>query len=120
MFDFCLDSPGSTPVLDLNRVCDYLDMSVEEVMLFIPGAMEEIGLRLGLIGTAMLSGNLSDIALHSHTLKSVTASIGAPAVHVAFVALEQAARNNDPAECMQYIRVLKRETERLTSEISRL
>ena len=69
-----------------------LELTHDEVMIFLPKAMEEIGSRLNRVRKAVQSGDMEAATRHAHTVKSVAGSVGAVAVR------ETAARSGGPLQ----------------------
>lgn len=112
--------PEVAPVLDLVAASTHLGVSRAEVHHLVPHAMEEIGLKLGLADRAVRSNTLREVALQSHTLKSVAASIGAEATRQAALKLENAARREDLERCYERMAALRLQVERLEAAVARL
>jgi len=108
------------PVLELDEICELLDLTRDEVMMLAPRAMEEVDHRLDLIQKCIQSGVLDELVLHSHTLKSVTASIGARATREVAVKLEAAAKRDEMDECIVLVAELEKEVSRLAVEVAAL
>ena len=107
-------------VLDLVHASTLLGVSRAEIRHLVPNAMAEISLKLGLTDRAVRSTTLREVALQTHTLKSVAASIGAEATRVAAIKLENAARREEVELCHERMTTLRNEVSRLETAVSAL
>lgn len=101
------------PVLNLDLAASALGVSKAEVRHMLPNALEEIALKTDLAERGVNSGTLRETTLQAHTLKSVTATIGAEAARQAAVKLENASRRNDISLANRRLVELKMEVTRL-------
>lgn len=108
------------PALELDEICEFLELTRDEIMMLVPKAVEEIEYRLNLIRKSMESGALDEIALHGHTMKSVAASIGARATREVVATLESVAKKGDTDMCVRLIAELEKEVSRLAIEVDAL
>ncbi len=107
-------------VLDLVHASTLLGVSQAEIRHLLPNALEEIVVKLGIAEKGVRSDTLREVALQSHTLKSVSASIGAEATRQAALKLENAARRDDGERCRERLGVLRMEVARLVAAVSAL
>ncbi|WP_319541197.1 Hpt domain-containing protein [uncultured Pseudodesulfovibrio sp.] len=120
MSDTHTTSERTYPVLELDEICDLLELTRDEVMILAPRAMEEVEHRFDSIKEGIESGALEEVALHSHTLKSVAASIGARATRHVVGRLEVAAKSDDLDACIRLAAELEEEISRLAVEVAAL
>lgn len=121
------ESSGSTrpkqegvAVLDLVHASTLLGVSQAEIRHLLPNALDEIEHKLGLAERGVQTNTLREVALQSHTLKSVSASIGAEATRQAALKLENAARREDTKRCQERLTVLRTEVDRLMNAVEAL
>ncbi len=69
--------PSPSAVLDTRAAMERLGIDAAGYAPILAVSAREIERRLALCRTAMAGGNLADLALHAHTLKSTTSTIGA-------------------------------------------
>lgn len=110
----------SVPVLDLIHASNHLGVSQTEIRHLVPNAMTEIVLKFELAEKGIHSGVLREVALQSHTLKSVAASIGAEATRRAAVKLENASRRDETELSKQRLADLRVEVARLEAAVKAL
>lgn len=110
----------SAAVLDLVNASTTLGVSQMEVRHLLPNAMEEIVVKLGLAERGIQTGVLREVALQAHTLKSVSASIGAECTRQASLKLENAARRGETDLCRERINTLRHEVNRLRGAVDAL
>jgi signal transduction histidine kinase/CheY-like chemotaxis protein/HPt (histidine-containing phosphotransfer) domain-containing protein len=110
----------TAPVLDLAAASAELGVSQAEIRHLIPNAMTEITLKLTLAEQGLRKTALREVALQSHTLKSVAASIGAEATRQASLKLENAARREDVERSFERMATLRQEVGRLEMAIKSL
>lgn len=108
------------PVLDLVQAASNLGISHEEIDHLIGPAMREVRQKAALIDQALAAEDAREVALQTHQLKSVVASIGAEATHRAVVKLENAARRKDVAQMQTRGARLRVEIVRLEKAVSSL
>lgn len=96
-----------------------MGLTPEEFALLLPKAAMEIRLRLEGARGALADGDLSAVALHSHTVKSVGASLKADAVHRAAYELECCARGGGEILCPELLAELERRADDLLAELER-
>lgn len=108
------------PVLDIVAAAGHLGVSKAEIHHLIPNAMREIDNKLGLAERAMRTGTLREVALQTHTLKSVAASIGAEATRQAALKLENAARREELDLGKRRLTTLRDQVNRLENAVSAL
>nr|WP_321260462.1 Hpt domain-containing protein [uncultured Pseudodesulfovibrio sp.] len=108
------------PALELDEICEFMELTRDEIMMLVPKAIEEVEYRLDLIRRSVETNALNDIVLHSHTLKSVAASIGARATREVVAALESVAKKGDTDMCVRLIAQLEEEVSRLAAEVAAL
>ncbi len=107
-------------VLDIVAASTQLGVSQAEVRHLIPNAMAEITLKLTLAEKGLRNTVLREVALQSHTLKSVAASIGAEATRQAALKLENASRREDIGRSFERMALLRNEVSRLEIAIKAL
>jgi len=96
-------------VLDTRAAMDRLGIDPAGYAPILAVSAREIDKRLELCRTALAEGNLSDLALHAHTLKSTTSTIGAvQGAHYAR-SLEHAADAGKLDEAAAHLRDLEKE-----------
>ena len=110
----------NAPVLDLVAASSELGVSQAEIRHLIPNAMAEIALKLTLAEQGLRQTSLREVALQSHTLKSVAASIGAEATRQAALKLENASRREDVERSFERMTTLRREVDRLETAVKAL
>ncbi|BDQ38214.1 hypothetical protein SYK_25740 [Pseudodesulfovibrio nedwellii] len=108
------------PVLELDEICEFLELTRNEIMMLVPKAVEEVEYRFDLIRKSVRSNDFNEIVLHSHTLKSVAASIGARATREVVSKLESVAKRGDTDMCVRLIGELEEEVSRLAAEVAAL
>lgn len=108
------------PVLDLIAASNDLGVSQAEIRHLVPNAMSEITLKLTLAEKGLRETILREVALQSHTLKSVAASIGAEATRRAALKLENAARREDVERSFERMVTLRTEVGKLEAAIKTL
>ncbi|QJB55770.1 ATP-binding protein [Pseudodesulfovibrio sp. zrk46] len=97
------------PVLDIAKAASQLGVTRSEVAYLLPKAVAEIAHKFELAENGLERSVLREVALQSHTLKSVAASIGAEATRRAAVKLENASRRDDGQLSVQRLEELRRE-----------
>lgn len=110
----------SASVLDIVAASTKLGVSQAEIRHLIPNAMAEITLKLTLAEKGLRNTVLREVALQSHTLKSVAASIGAEATRQAALKLENASRRDDIGRSFERMALLRNEVGRLETAIKSL
>lgn len=111
---------GALPVLDILGLCRTLEVSKDEIVFLVPGAMEEINRRMEAIGEAMMQGDAPKVALHAHTIKSTAGTIGADATMAAAAALEKVGRTRDLDQTASKLLQLSEQVRRLKVEVANL
>lgn len=111
---------AEVPVLDLVQAAGHLGVSRAEMNHLVPKAMEEIAVKFSLAEKGIQSGTLREVALQAHTLKSVSASIGAEATRRAAVKLENASRRDDAMLSAKRLGDLSVEIARLEAAVGAL
>ncbi|WP_207260943.1 Hpt domain-containing protein [Desulfovibrio sp. Huiquan2017] len=96
-----------------------MGLTPEEFALLLPKAAMEIRLRLEGVRRALADGDFPAVALHSHTVKSVGASLGADAVRRAAYELECCARGGGEILCPELLTELERRSDDLLAELDR-
>jgi len=107
-------------VLDLVTAANHLGVTKTEINHLVPNAMSEIALKFELAERGVEKSVLREVALQSHTLKSVAASIGAEATRRAAVKLENASRRDDGPLSLQRLEELRIEMFRLQKAVKAL
>ncbi len=104
---------------DMAEACERMELSREEMIVFIPAAIREIRARVDDASKALQSGDLQTVAINSHTVKSVTASLYAENVRKEAELLEKAARLGECDGCPILMKRLEDATDRLLLELQR-
>lgn len=107
-------------VLDLVAASTQLGVSKTEIMHLLPNAMNEIKIKFDLTERAVRAPSLREVALQTHTLKTVAASIGAEATRRAAIKLENAARREELTLSTERLATLREEFSRLTNAVKAL
>ena len=107
------------PVFDPVSASEAMGLTPEEFALLLPKASKEIKSRLGGIRQGLERGDLKALALNSHTLKSVAASLGAEETRNLARLLELCARGGDLKGCAGQLELLEREAAELLAELDR-
>ena len=111
------DAPS---VLDMAAASATLGVPRAEVRRLLPHAMTEIGHKLSLAEQGMDRGELREVTLQAHTLKSVAATVGAEAARRAAMKLENAARREDPALSRERLDQLRTQVRLLQETVAEL
>jgi len=105
-------SPGEEPpqpVLDTQAAMERLGIDPAGYAPILAVSAREIDKRLELCRAALADGNLADLALHAHTLKSTTSTIGAMKSAQYARSLEHAADAGKIDEAASHLRDLEKE-----------
>jgi HPt (histidine-containing phosphotransfer) domain-containing protein len=96
-----------------------LGLTPEEFAPLLPRAAVEIRLRLDAVRQGMAENDLEAVALNSHTMKSVAATLGAEAARQAALDLEHCAKNGDSARSPELFAALEFRADELLTELDR-
>ncbi|NDV20127.1 hypothetical protein GO013_11950 [Pseudodesulfovibrio sp. JC047] len=113
-------SKTAYPILELDEICELLELSRDEIMLLAPRALEEIRHRFSAVKKGLQAEAWDDVILHAHTLKSVAASIGARATREVALSIESAAKRADAEACQELVKELDAAVDQLAIEITAL
>jgi len=103
------------PVLDTRAAMERLGIDEAGYAPILAVSVQEIDKRLRLCRTALDEGKLSELALHAHTLKSTTSTIGAMKGSEYARALEHAADAGKVDEAVAFFHELEKELGAVTS-----
>jgi len=106
-------------VFDPESACAAMGVTLREFLPLVPRAAEELRLRLDAVRRGMAGNDPHAVALNSHTMKSVSASLGAEAVRRAALNLERSARDGDGADRLGLLAELEARTAELLTELDR-
>lgn len=112
------DVPGGA-VFDAVAASADIGLTLEEFTLLLPRAAVEIRLRLDAVRQGMADHDLHAVALNSHTMKSVAATLGAEAARRAALDLELCAKNGDRARGPELLAALEVRAAELLAELDR-
>ncbi|MEZ7197086.1 Hpt domain-containing protein [Pseudodesulfovibrio karagichevae] len=96
-----------------------LGLTLEEFAPLLAKAAVEIRIRLDGIRQGLADGDLHAVALNSHTMKSVAATLAAEPVRQASLALELCAKNGDGPHCPELLAELELRAGELLAELDR-
>ncbi|MCJ2165453.1 MULTISPECIES: Hpt domain-containing protein [unclassified Pseudodesulfovibrio] len=102
---------------DLDAACKAMELSREEMLLFLPEAATEIRIRIDAARKALLASALGAVTLNSHTIKSVAASLGVESVRLAAEVLEKNALEGNGQACAALLDSLERRVAGLLVEL---
>jgi HPt (histidine-containing phosphotransfer) domain-containing protein len=111
--------PGGA-VFDAVSASQDLGLTLEEFAPLLTKAAVEIRLRLDAVQQGVSGSDLSAVALNSHTMKSVAATLGAEAVRQAAYDLELCAKGGDRTRCSELLARLERRVGDLLLELERV
>ncbi|MGE4421703.1 MAG: Hpt domain-containing protein [Pseudodesulfovibrio sp.] len=110
--------PGGA-VFDAAAASADLGLTLEEFAPLLAKAAVEIRLRLDAVRQGMAETDLHAVALNSHTMKSVAATLAAEAARQAALDLELCAKNGDRARCSELLAELELRAGELLAELDR-
>ncbi|XXJ18211.1 Hpt domain-containing protein [Desulfovibrio caledoniensis] len=110
--------PGGA-VFDAVSASQDLGLTLEEFAPLLTKAAVEIRLRLDAVQQGVSGSDLSAVALNSHTMKSVAATLGAEAVRQAAYDLELCAKGGDRTRCSELLARLELRVGDLLFELDR-
>ncbi|WP_338669076.1 Hpt domain-containing protein [Pseudodesulfovibrio methanolicus] len=96
-----------------------IGLTLEEFAPLLTKAAVEIRLRMDAVRRGMAEGDLRAVALNSHTMKSVAATLGAEAARRAAFDLECCAKGGDPARSPELFAELELRAGELLAELDR-
>jgi HPt (histidine-containing phosphotransfer) domain-containing protein len=111
-------APGGA-VFDAVSASQDLGLTLEEFAPLLSKAAVEIRLRLDAVRQGMADNDLDAVALNSHTMKSVAATLGAEAARQAALDLEVCAKKGDSAGSPELFAELERRADELLAELDR-
>jgi len=106
-------------VFDAVSASANIGLTLEEFAPLLTKAAVEIRLRLDAVRQGMAGGDLRAVALNSHTMKSVAATLGAEAVRRAAFDLECYAKGGDSARSPELFAELELRAGELLAELDR-
>lgn len=106
-------------VFDLVAASADMGLTPEEFAPLLPKAAAEIRLRLEGVRQGVADDDLRAVALNSHTVKSIGASLGAEAVRRAAFELERCAGDGGGARCAELLAELERRAAALLAALDR-
>ncbi|WP_319582443.1 Hpt domain-containing protein [uncultured Pseudodesulfovibrio sp.] len=110
--------PGGA-VFDAAAASADLGLTLEEFAPLLTKAAVEIRLRLDAVKQGMAESDLDAVALNSHTMKSVAATLGAEAARQAAFDLERCAKTGDVARSHELLAELEPRALELLAELDR-
>ncbi|AMK09862.1 MAG: Hpt domain-containing protein [Pseudodesulfovibrio sp.] len=105
---------------DADAAREDMGLSDEEFALLAGRAREEIAARLEAVRQGFRESDLPGVALNSHTIKSVAASLGAEGVRRVAERLELCAREGDADRCSRHLPSMEGEAGWLLKVLGRL
>lgn len=105
---------------DADAARETMGLSGEEFALLAGRAVDEIGFRLEAVRQGVRESDLPSVALNSHTIKSVAASLGAEGARQAAETLELCARGGDGEGCPRLLSSMETETGWLLAVLGKL
>jgi HPt (histidine-containing phosphotransfer) domain-containing protein len=110
--------PGGA-VFDAVSASQDLGLTLEEFAPLLTKAAVEIRLRLDAVRQGVSGNDLVAVALNSHTMKSVVATLGAEAARQAAYDLELCAKGGDRTRCSELLARLELRVGDLLFELDR-
>ncbi len=100
-------TPNDHGILDVESTLERLKGDREFLLTLYGVYIEDLPQKLAAINEAAGQGNLDNILRTAHSLKGASATIGAPAIREAALAVESAARSGDIQTAIQNIQPLE-------------
>ena len=110
--------PGGA-VFDAVSASADLGLTLEEFAPLLTRAAVEIRLRLDAVRQGMADNDMEAVALNSHTMKSVAATLGAEAARGAALELEKCAKGGEAARSPELFAALELRATELLAELER-
>ena len=109
-------APGGA-VFDPAEASRALGLTLEEFTPLLAKAAREIRFRLDAVRQGVAEEDLRAVALNSHTLKSVVATLRAEAVRDAAIAMERCAKEGECTRCAGMLTCLEERAAELLAEL---
>jgi HPt (histidine-containing phosphotransfer) domain-containing protein len=106
-------------VFDPAEASRALGLTLEEFAPLLAKAAGEIRIRLDAVRQGVAEEDLRAVALNSHTLKSVVATLRAEAVREAAIDMERCAKAGECARCAGMLACLEERAAELLAELDR-
>jgi len=108
------------PVLDLEGACEFLEISMQHLMILLPEALREMDATMAQLRLSVPAGDSADVSRNAHIIKSVAASIGATPASLAAEGVERAALGRSSGSCLKPFAALEAEMKRLDKAVGDL